>query len=355
MHRNEKIKSLCCTAFLGITAFGSHYYFEYKLDCLKVVDKINILFDADVGWFLGSYAHGWGGTGSLGGRGLVHPNVANFVNPPVRILDRLMQILGDHRTDRMTSRRQVALLVAPLASAISTVLVYLTLRQLRVSWFGSFLTSLIFAFSYSSLVFGSVPESYPLSLAAIAALFYVSALALDRECEVVKWPWVLVGIFVIGFTVTNFVPFCLMFGYVTWVKDNNIRYVLVATSKIAASVLISTAIAYISVSYVGGPKSAFEFSVPKQTEEIHTPRWGYLMAFPLAVARSICPSAPSVLPIPETTPGATHDIRFSYRPSHQRNWQAFLMCGLLMVGLGSVHRAGQPETLAGFGCHGARL
>jgi hypothetical protein len=82
----------------------------------------------------------------------------------------LLKRLGDERAP-VAIRRQIALMVAPAATAVESVFV-----MLAFSSFGgrAILLALLNVLTLAGVVFGSVPESYALSGAGLAALLWIA-------------------------------------------------------------------------------------------------------------------------------------------------------------------------------------
>jgi len=166
----ERRAVAACAIALFAGSFLERYPLARTWSALGVLDQHDILFDADPVVFLQAFRDGemrdrlW----------RTHPNVRNLVNPPVRLAARLARVVRPDWTEER-ARGEAALLVAPAASGVTTAAVFLTLRLLGASLGAAALGAALEMSFFSGLVFGSIPESYPLSGAVVAVAFLLLA------------------------------------------------------------------------------------------------------------------------------------------------------------------------------------
>ena len=203
--RPERRAVAACALALFAARSCRRYPLARTWYALGVLDQHDVLFDADPVVFLQAF-----GDGDMRDRlWRAHPNVRNLVNPPVR---RPPASPGLVRPDWTPARARPRLPSwwRPAAAASTTAAVFLTLRRARGIALAAVLAALLEAFAFSGLVFGSIPESYPLSGAMLAAAFLLLAEAVRRaagvsgSCRGSWWPrplsgsrprtWCLVGI-----------------------------------------------------------------------------------------------------------------------------------------------------------------
>jgi hypothetical protein len=196
--RPERRATLACALALFAASFLARYPLARTWFALGVLDQHDVLFDADPVVFLQAFRDGdmrdrlW----------RAHPNVRNLVNPAVRLAGRLARVARpDWTVER--ARGEAALLVAPAASGVTTALVFLTLRLLGGTLGAAALGAVVEMCSFSGLVFGSIPESYPLSGAALAAALLLLAEAARPGGRLRVLPWILVASTAFGITSTN--------------------------------------------------------------------------------------------------------------------------------------------------------
>src|SRR5262249_12040364 len=82
----RRARPLRVALLLGIASFVLHMGFAGWLAARGALRPINLFFDADCGWFLDEFATGEVGPPSYGPRCLIHPNVANLIEPPIALV-----------------------------------------------------------------------------------------------------------------------------------------------------------------------------------------------------------------------------------------------------------------------------
>jgi hypothetical protein len=187
-----------CAAALFAASFLIRVPLARAWSALGVLEQHDVLFDADPVVFLQAF-----GDGDMRDRlWRTHPNVRNLVNPPVRLAAALARLVRPDWTPQR-ARAEVTLLVAPAASGATTAAVFLALCLMGASLGAAVVGALVEMFAFSGLLFGSIPESYPLSGAALAAAFLLLADALRPGGRLRVVPWVLVASTAFGITTTN--------------------------------------------------------------------------------------------------------------------------------------------------------
>ena len=281
-------------AALAVASFALEYHVARILDRHQAFDEINLLFDADANWFLTSFSEGWGQGHSWAGRGFVHPNVANVVNPPVRLAARVVGLLGD-RGDRPHLRRQFSILVAPLASAVKTAFVFLTVLALGLSSWAAVMIAVLSAVSGSSLLFGSIPESYALTGAALSLLLYLAATFLRRGNRFTLMPWVLVAAALFSITVTNLVPAVLTVALLLYRRTKQLWESLLAAARVGALAIAVSVVLLVAMTTYYRAWSNFRPVRPGQFEEVRLQPARTAVEFPRALGLTIVPSSPRVI------------------------------------------------------------
>jgi hypothetical protein len=282
-----------CALALFAASFLARYPLARTWSALGVLDQHDVLFDADPVVFLQAFRDGdmrdrlW----------RAHPNVRNLVNPPVRLAGRIARaVRPDWTVER--ARGEAALLVAPAASGATTAAVFLTLRLLGAPIGAAVLGALVEMGSFSGLVFGSIPESYPLSGAVLAAAFLLLADALRPGGRLRAVPWVLVASTAFGITATNLglvgIP---LFFAASRALGSRVR----AAAVTAGLLLASAALAVVELLALN---AAYGEHLPLRKIERTDP---FLAPRPLATARSF-PEAVVSTVLPDRPPVVTNEI-----------------------------------------------
>ena len=191
---------------LAILSFSLHYAIALRLDALGVFGQYNVLFDADPNIRLDSFANGWVD------RSFIHPNLANFLNPPIRALAKLARYGSLTSQSEMEVRRALALLVVPLASGLKTVVIITLFSLLGLSLLRVSLLTILSSVSFSQLVFGSIPDHFGLTGFIVALALLLSVDMIRRGGEVRWWAWIAVSVVATAVTVTNGIIVGILLG-----------------------------------------------------------------------------------------------------------------------------------------------
>jgi len=259
---------------------------------LGVIDQHDVLFDADPVVFLQAFRDGdmrdrlW----------RTHPNVRNLVNPPVRAAARVLAAVRPGWTEER-ARGEAALLVAPAAAGVATAALFLTLRLLGASLLAATLGAAVEAGAFSGLVFGSIPESYPLSGALLALAFLLLAESTraregaTHRLRVV--PWLLLSSTAFGITATNVVLVGIpLFFAAARAFPSRVRAAAVTAAVLAGAVAIG-GLELVALN------AAYAEHLPLRKIE-RTDNWvaarpvDTLQSFPEAVVSTILPDRPAV-------------------------------------------------------------
>lgn len=130
-----------------------------------VFDQLEVVFASDASWWRSIFAN------CCQPGDFNHPLLTYYFSIPIEILSTVvtsLQLAGNEQL----FRQHVALYVAPVCSAFKSVLVYLTLRLLGLRIVAALLCTGMAALSFSSIVFGSVPDSYAVTGMALALISF---------------------------------------------------------------------------------------------------------------------------------------------------------------------------------------
>jgi hypothetical protein len=210
---------------LGVLSLGLHTTLAWQLDRLGAFERKNVLFDADVKTRLEAISAGLH-------LGIKHPNLMAYFTPPIRLAARSIVTVCPACGTEAELQRVLGKLVVPVASAIKTTLVFVLFQRLGFSSLQATTATLLSVVSFSTLVFGSIPESYGLTALAMAVAY---ALAAASDGEFTWWRimlWIAVGVFATGITLTNVAFVALLL----WAASKETR--LVAGGIRAAAIAI---------------------------------------------------------------------------------------------------------------------
>lgn len=192
----------------------------------------NIFFDSDPNTNLASFAHGHG-------RSVLTHAYLDLFSLPVRAIEWLFSNLLKP-SSLVEFRELTSLAISPLFSAATLPLFYQTLKINKVNSFESSVFTLIFAASFSNIIFAIIPETYALSGFCIAVLIYYYF-----KCGEVKGysrteVWLVIALLLSGITITNICIFFLVYITHLYKKErlSRIASVIKATLVSALALLI---------------------------------------------------------------------------------------------------------------------
>lgn len=172
--------------------------------------RYNLFFDADPNTNLASMAHGW-----WAGRNAPSHPLLEFLSVPSLVLAELLS-WALPAVEKVRLREYVALAYAPLFACVSLVLFQGVLRRLQWLGDGAVLVLLVFALSFSTLLFAILPETYAISSTLLLSLMYYYLRCKERGSGSVL-VWSLLGLALTGTTVTNVAVF--FFAYFVFLVD----------------------------------------------------------------------------------------------------------------------------------------
>lgn len=183
-----------------LTVILAEFLLAVRLDIAGVFDQYDAMFDTDPVFWHRVFAHGWD-------RGDVyHPLLTYYFSVPNRAIAWLAGVVGITH-DQLAYRRTLALLVAPLVTGIKIGMLYLVLRRLELPRPQAVIGTVFAALAFSSLLFGAVPESYPVTGMAFCLLVLHALLAPPVTGQRRFCSELALTVFSVGITVSN-VIFC---------------------------------------------------------------------------------------------------------------------------------------------------
>ncbi len=177
----------------------AHHFFDFY----------DILFNIDLASRYSLLARGSGGEGLS----LMHPNLW-LAHVPVRVLALLAARLG-LAADMAQAAHYLALLVLPVATGGTVVVVFDLLQRLGLTLWRAAGLALLLAGSFSGLLFGGITDHFALGGLSIALTFWLAERTL-RSGRLRPLPWIALGMAVTSITVTNVVLFAVVLVLLVW-------------------------------------------------------------------------------------------------------------------------------------------
>jgi len=162
--------------------------------------QYNVVFDADPNLGTLALAHGWMDFN------FNHPLMNYMTAIPLRVLAKVLAIAGPIENEAAWREAALLYLLAALAAAKS-LFFYFSFRVLRLSIWQASAATMIGSLSFSSVVFGAVPDSYALSGATMALGMWLALLMATGQARWVRRAWWLTAMCSIGITVSNVIQF----------------------------------------------------------------------------------------------------------------------------------------------------
>jgi hypothetical protein len=197
---------------LGVLVFAVCAWSAAYLRRHYVFDQENIIFDADPYYRSLAFSEGWGE------RSLIHPNLSNYVNPFVRVGERLLRPFAPG-VPPSELRMRLSLGISPLFAALTTAVIFWLAYHARVDTAKALSLAALFGFSMSTVAFGSVPDHFLIS--AFFCSLGVMLVQYDARLGG-RWRfavWTLLITAAAGITLSNAVPLLALFGLATWIRQ----------------------------------------------------------------------------------------------------------------------------------------
>ena len=202
--RSTLIRRACFQLLLAASAFVFNVTLERRFDGLTAFDQLDVIFDADPNYRLVDFA-----SGGWRQRCFVHP-LLRMVSLPIWGATTFARSAGITVAPSKTSRRSLALLVAPVCSALAAVVMF---RVFLGAGFGdpaAAAGAILHQVTFSQMMFGSIPDHFVLGGLGLSLVLLCGLV--PPTSDRVGWPrWLAVGVFTSGITITQIIPTCLMF------------------------------------------------------------------------------------------------------------------------------------------------
>lgn len=246
-------------SILFIVVFSGQAILASNWSSKNVFAQFNIIFDADPSLWMDMFTSGWGP------EHIMHPLGNYLISIPIRVIDAIGSVLGIIE-DKEHFKMQLALYVAPFFTALKGVSYYIVFRLLKLNEIHSLLATGFAVLSFSSIVFGSTPSSYPLSGYAfvLTSLCAISIVRFSNSLS--KTAYYFASVFAVGITASNI----LFIGWLRWFinMENEIKPVLSLKKAITNSfaILAFTIVAFFTLNFIA---SSVRGTEPAKSEALY--------------------------------------------------------------------------------------
>ncbi len=203
-NRSVDRSTVAAALVLALLSFALGTVVSLRLSELRVYDEWDVWFNADPNVYLATFAD------RPPHFDYRHPAIWLFTQAPIAAGAHLLEPLHLVGASPEAVRRALALLLAPAAGACRSVVLLLFLRGLVGRLRPAIALCLLDAVSFAGIAFGSIPESYPLSALAIAAMYLLAYRWHPRTIWRSRLVWTLLGATAIAVTITNAIPFVVL-------------------------------------------------------------------------------------------------------------------------------------------------
>jgi hypothetical protein len=309
----EVLGAIVALGLLLACAYSAAYLYHYG-----ALDTENVILGADP--FMRSHAFAFG----YGERSLIHPNLSNFVNPPIRIL----AVFGGYFADIPAKEIQmrVALWVSPICTGLATYMMLLVTLRAGLRPMVGLALAILYGFSISSLGYGSVPDHFMISafLLTVAVWLFLVDAEFPARYRIIAWTTLVT--LVAGITISNAIPVMAIFACSEYKRQTARTAALPQIARQAGLVgvhaLVLTLVSWAVLSWVYKDLSAIgEQAYEKHIGRIflhtsHSPLHDFL-AFPFTVGQAFWGGKPELESNIIDDPlfvNAKYKVMFMYNP-----------------------------------------
>ena len=191
---------------LAVGAFLVSWSIECRLDILAVFDRQDVMFDTDPYTRIVRFSDGFH---QYDPTFYAHPCLG-LVSVPIRLVAKVAGFAEMSVGTPSVSRRTLALLVVPICSALSAVVMFRVFLGAGMGDLASAAGAILHQVSFSQIVFGSVPDHFALGGLGMALVLLAGTGPTTGRTGWIRWGCA--GIFATGITITQIIPTCLMFA-----------------------------------------------------------------------------------------------------------------------------------------------
>jgi len=282
----------------GTFAFCFNYLIETKFDRYNIFNQRNVVFHTDPNWKLNCFVKGI----SQRAWPVVHPNLTNYFHTPIRLVAKLIIYFLDGNWEKeLKIRKLLALLIVPIFSALNAMAIALIFIRLKFTLLQVCMVTMLSLFSFTQIIFGSMPETFALNGFFITMCFLIGTHFL--ESKRLNWVrWIILGAFGMGITITNIFVLIIIF-FTSNFSVNKDKYLTIKnTIRLINIVTLLTFSLSIGSSLLFGKKPSFDNIKGAggfTRQFIREDFWGNSSKYPVAVASSITPTSIKILSDPK--------------------------------------------------------
>jgi hypothetical protein len=298
----KKNKVIILLLVFGTFSFLFNYLIQSKFDRYEVLDQINVLFGADPSLKLNRVV-----TGHAADAGffVVHPNFINFFHPPIRLGAKVIAYFIEGNWEKeLEIRRMLALFGVPIFSAFNAMVIALIFSRLNFTLIQVCMLTTLSIFSFTQIIFGSMPELFALNGFFITICFLYCTRYLNSKK--LNWAmWTIIGVFGMGITITNIVILIIIFFTSIFSVSRDINLSIKNTIMLICIVTFLTFTFALgsSLLYKNRPLRSTAMEVTKKYTKtyLRTDSMYRILKYPFWVATSITPYKSNIVKFRESS------------------------------------------------------
>ena len=326
----------------GTFSFLLNYSIEKNFDRCNVFNQNDLMFHADAFMKLKCFSNG-GKASPWKSWKVIHPNLMYFFHFPIRLTAKIIGYFADaDEAFKSRIRRILALLVVPAFSALNTIAITLLFYRLNFTFFQVCSLTTLSIFSFTQIVFGSMPESFALNGFFITLCFLLSINLLKSKR--LNWViWTIIGAFGMGITITNIVILIIIFSISSYSISKDISSSIKKTLLLICLATTFTFSFSIGLGFLMGTKpSAADIKGPVYFTEqfIRKDFIKYGLKFPLAVVSSITPGSiktREITWIKKPRGKYRHQIQIAYEDNNRIRFILVIIITIIITSIGAIN------------------
>jgi hypothetical protein len=314
---------------LAALSFALTCAVEIRLFHLRVFHQWDVWFQTDPNYYLDVFTEPpvW--------FNYRHPTLPLLTYPPLTLLGKALALFGFADGSPEAARLQLALLVVPAVNALRTLILFSLFRKLLARPWPAALLCLLDIAAFATVTTGSVPESFPLSAACIAAMYWLALDDAPRPGWVRPALWLVTAAVAVGTTLTNVIPLAVLLAAALVRRGFRLAEIARAAGILGAALLATGVLALAGGAFYGFPVSIRESL--KDRRFYHPPAREVTAELAWAVAHTFVAPRPGIEPTwADRTQNPDFDFLFSYAPPYEHGraslWRAALTVGMLLTG-----------------------
>ncbi len=323
MWSNRPLSLRLIVIALMCLSFTVSWSMELHLFDLRTLFQVNVWFQADPDVFMSEFI-------DVGGASLRHPNSGLFVGAPIAIGSWVIRHLGLGGGPAV--RTWLILLVAPIAGALRTLAMFSGLRRLTRNLLVVVALCLLDIVAFETVALGSIPESYPLSAACIAGMYWLMMSTSTRAAPLRAGRWMLAGTIATGITLTNLFPFAVLLGTTLLRRRVRAARLIATTITLVLAVVAANGVAAVSRIALAGRSVRTQLDAGSTTDFLHWPSVAVAQDVLWAVSHALLAPRPGYVSGHENqTTNPDYDFEVKYEAGIRRGLESWWRAGFTML------------------------